>query len=311
MRELYAEFGKREAHGVSPTYERLSLAISHDDELLARLSTLPATKRQPNLLYAVIRFLGGPVDEPAAFHEFTLANWPAVEAELQTRTTQTNEAGRCAVLLPALAALPQPLALLEVGASAGLCLYPDRYSYRYSSSDTTLGEGAPLLECAATGLVPPAVRPEVVWRAGLDLNPLDITDPASVAWLEALIWPENVHRRERLRAAAAVAAADPPVLVRGDLVDDLPALAAQAPAGATLVVFHTSVLFYVTAARRRAFTEVVGGLPGYWLANETPDLLPHGELPSPPDDSLYNLLTLDGTPLAWSRPHGQTLTWFA
>jgi hypothetical protein len=320
MRDLYAEFAKREAHGVSPTYERLSLAISHDDELLARLATLPATKRQPNLLFGVIRFLGGPVDDPAAFHEFTLANWPAVEAELQSRTTQTNEAGRCAVVMPALAALPQPLALLEVGASAGLCLYPDRYSYRYTDpttrsesagSGSTLGEGAPVLECAATGLVPPAVRPEVVWRAGLDLNPLDVTDPASVAWLEALIWPENTHRRERLRAAAAVAAADPPLLVRGDLVDDLPALAAQAPADATLVVFHTSVLFYVAPQRRMAFTDVVRELSGYWLANETADLLPHGELPSPPDDSLHNLLTLDGIPLAWSRPHGQALTWFA
>ncbi len=39
-----------------------------------------------------------------------------------SKRTQTNEPGRCAVLLPLLAALPQPLALLEVGASAGLCL---------------------------------------------------------------------------------------------------------------------------------------------------------------------------------------------
>ncbi|MFF0425680.1 DUF2332 family protein [Streptomyces sp. NPDC004520] len=30
-----------------------------------------------------------------------------------------------------LASLPQPLALIEVGASVGLCLYPDRYRYRY------------------------------------------------------------------------------------------------------------------------------------------------------------------------------------
>src|SRR5205085_9354763 len=103
----------------------------------------------------------------------------------------------------------------------------------------------------------PIARPEIVWRAGLDLNPLDITDPAGVAWLEALIWPEHAHRRARLRAAAAVAAADPPLLVRGDAVDDLPALAAKAPAGATLVVFHTSVLYQLPAARREAFVAVV------------------------------------------------------
>jgi hypothetical protein len=207
-----------------------------------------------------------------------------------------------------LAALPQPLALLEVGASAGLCLYPDRYAYRYG--DHQLGSGEPVLECTATGMAPPAGLPDVVWRAGLDLNPLDVTDPADVAWLEALIWPEHAHRRTRLRAAAAVAAADPPLLVRGDLVDDLPALAAQAPSGATLVVFHTSVLYQVTEARRAAFAEVVRGLPGHWIANELPDVLPYGALPQPPNTALHNVLALDGRPLAWTRAHGQALSWF-
>jgi hypothetical protein len=304
----YAEFAAREAHGVSPAYERLSLAVSRDDEVLALLDTLPPAKRQPNLLFGVVRFLGGPVEEPAAFHDYTVANWPAIEAQMRTRATQTNEAGRCAVLLPVLAALPQPLALLEVGASAGLCLYPDRYAYRYN--DHTVGAGEPVLDCMATGMVLPAGVPEVVWRAGLDLNPLDVTDPADVAWLDALIWPEHTHRRARLRAAAAVAAAEPPLLVRGDLVDDLPALAAQAPADATLVVFHTSVLYQVPAPRRKAFAELVGGLPGHWIANEGPDVLRYDALPEPPGEALHNVLALDGTPLAWTRGHGQAIIRF-
>src|SRR6266498_4900199 len=119
-----------------------------------------------------------------------------------------------------------------------------------------VGSDGPVLECTATGMVPPTGLPAVVWRAGLDLNPLDVTDPADLAWLDALIWPEHTHRRARLHTAAAVAAAEPPLLVRGDLVDDLPALAAQAPAGATLVVFHTSVMYHVPAPRREAFTKV-------------------------------------------------------
>ncbi|MFE9654740.1 DUF2332 domain-containing protein [Micromonospora sp. NPDC006431] len=304
----YARFGAREAHGVSSAYERLALAVSQDGELLALLEALPPAKRQPNLLFAVVRLLGGPVEDPAAFHAYTLANWPAVEAELRTRSTQTNEAGRCAVLLPVLAALPQPLALLEVGASAGLCLYPDRYAYRYG--EHLLGGGEPVLDCAATGMAPPTRRPEVVWRAGLDLNPLDVTDPADVAWLDALIWPEHTHRRTRLRAATAVVAADPPLLVRGDLVDDLPALAAQAPAGATLVVFHTSVLYLVPEPRRAAFAEVVRALPGHWIANEAPDVLRYDALPAPPTEVHHNVLALDGRPLAWTRGHGEAITWF-
>jgi hypothetical protein len=307
--DTYAEFAAREAHGVSPAYERLSAAVAGDAELVALLGTLPPEKQQPNLLFGVVRFLGGPVQDPAAFRAWTLAHWPEIEPQLRARATQTNEAGRCAVLLPVLAALPQPLALLEVGAAAGLCLYPDRYAYRYG--DHRLGTGTPVLECAATGLTPPDALPEVVWRAGLDLNPLDVTDPADVAWLDALIWPEHEHRRARLREAAAVAAADPPLLVRGDLVDDLPALAAQAPPGATLVVLHTSVLYQVPAPRRDAFVELVTGLPGHWIANEAPEVLAHAALPKPPDGALYNVLSLDGRPLAWARSHGQALTWFS
>ncbi|SCG76686.1 DUF2332 domain-containing protein [Micromonospora humi] len=306
--DTYQAFADREARDVSPTYHRLSRAVARDPELLALLDTLPEAKRQPNLLFGVVRLRGGPVADPAAFRDHVLAHWPDIAAQMRVRATQTNEAGRCAVLLPVLAALPQPLALLEVGASAGLCLYPDRFGYRYG--DRRVGDGEPVLDCALAGTAPPDRRPEVVWRAGLDVHPLDVTDPADLAWLDALIWPEHTHRRDRLRAAAAVAAADPPLLVRGDLVDDLPALAARAPAGATLVVFHSSVLYQVPAARRAAFTALVRTLPGHWLANEDPAVLPHAAMPAPPDGGFHNVLALDGRPLAWTRGHGQAATWF-
>ena len=305
---LYADFAAREAEGTSPAYARLSRAVARDGEILDRLAALPPAKWQPNLLFGVVRLLGGPVGDAADFRDFTLGRWPEVAAQMLARATQTNEPGRCAVLLPVLAALPQPLALLEVGASAGLCLYPDRYAYRYG--DHSLGSGSPVLDCAATGLTPPSALPQVVWRAGLDLNPLDVTDPADVAWLDALIWPEHTHRRARLREAAAVVAADPPSLVRGDALDDLPALAARAPAGATLVVFHTSVLYQVPPERRAAFAERVRQLPGHWIANEAPDVLPYDDLPAAPGQALHNVLALDGRPLAWTRGHGQALAWF-
>ncbi|WP_412747342.1 DUF2332 domain-containing protein [Krasilnikovia sp. MM14-A1004] len=304
----YAEFAELEARGVSPAYERLSQAVARDEEILTLLDTLPEPKRQPNLLFGAVRLLGGPVLDPDAFHRFVLANWAAVAEQMRGRATQTNEAGRCAVLLPVLAALPQPLALLEVGASAGLNLYPDRYAYRYG--EHTVGSGAPVLECAATGMPLPSALPRVVWRAGLDLNPLDVTDPADLAWLDALIWPEHDHRRSRLRAAAAVLAAEPPLLRRGDLVDDLAALAAEAPADATLVVFHTAVLYQVPSARRAAFTEVVRALPGHWISVEAPEVLDFDVPGSWPRPGARHVLALDGKPLAWAGAHGQTMDWF-
>ncbi|GAA4913202.1 uncharacterized protein DUF2332 [Stackebrandtia albiflava] len=309
LAERYVRFGLDEARGVSPTYERLALAVAEDPGLLSLLATLPREKRQPNLLFGVVRLLGGPVDDTARFGEYVREHWTRVSTEIRNRITQTNEPGRCAVLLPVLASLPQPLALLEVGASAGLCLYPDRYGYRYG--ERLRGTGTPVLDCELTGVAVPDRLPEVVWRAGLELNPLDVTDPDDLAWLDALIWPEHAHRRERLRAAAAIAAAEPPLLVRGDLSRDLAALAAEAPSGATLVVFHTAVLHLVPPEGRAAFTETVRALPGHWIANEAPTVLPYGSLPEPPGPGHHNVLALDGAPLAWTRGHGQSAHWFA
>nr|WP_275311681.1 DUF2332 family protein [Streptomyces yunnanensis] len=52
---------------------------------------------------------------------WVVTHWDEVSSLMLVRLTQTNESARCATLLPVLATLPQPLALIEVGASAGLC----------------------------------------------------------------------------------------------------------------------------------------------------------------------------------------------
>lgn len=64
----YARLGARAA------YERLALTVSQDDELLALLEALPPARRQPNLLFGVVRLLGGPVEDPAGFRAYSLAN---------------------------------------------------------------------------------------------------------------------------------------------------------------------------------------------------------------------------------------------
>jgi hypothetical protein len=304
--EQYVDFGEREARGVSPIYERLSAAVATDERLLDLLATLPPAKQQPNLLFGVVRLLDGPLTFPA-FRDFVVEHWDAILPEIRRRVTQTNEVGRCAALMPVLASLPQPLALIDVGSSAGLSLYCDKYAYRYG--DTALGDSPVTLGCEAVGITLPTTRPEIAWRAGVDLNPLDVTDPDDVAWLEALIWPEQQHRRERLRAAIALARTDPPHLVRGGL-EAVPDLVARAPGGTTPVVCHTSVLYQVAPAERAAFVETVRRLPGHWISIESPQVIDFGELPVPPDDSALNVLALDGVPLAWVRAHGQAVYGF-
>jgi hypothetical protein len=298
----YRRFAEHAAEE-SPSYELLCRAVAGDRDLLARLDELPVAKRQPNLLLAAVRYLAGPVGEYAAFRDWLLVHWDEVAAIMLVRRTQTNEPNRCATLLPVLAALPQPLALLEVGASAGLCLYPDRYGYAYGRR---LIAGEPIFPCAVSGRPPlPAGKPQVAWRAGLDLHPIDVRDDDEVRWLEALVWPEQVDRLARLRAALAVVRPDPPQLVEGDLLRDLPALVAQAPPHATLVVFHSAVLAYLDDTGRAAFADAVSRLPAVWVSNEPPGVVPGSDLPA----GNRFVLARDGVPLALAGSHGQSLDW--
>lgn len=164
---------------------------------------MPPGKRQPNLLFAAVRHVAGVAPDWPAFLRVVLTRWSEIQAIMRSHSTQTNEPARCATLLPILARLPQPLALIEVGASAGLCLLPDRYAYRYG--DHTLrpdgvAADAPEFPCQAGPDTPlPHAAPRILWRAGLDLNPPDVADSAQMAWLETLVWPEQTDRAKRLR----------------------------------------------------------------------------------------------------------------
>ena len=314
LTEWYTSFGEVEARGQSAVYEEWALGVAGDPDIQALLLTMPLQKRQPNLIFATSRLLGAPVGPYAPFRNWLVENFAAVAAEAEHRMTQTNEARRCASLLPALALIDGPIALLEVGASAGLCLYPDRYAYSYDGGKV-LGDSSLVLESTTTGPVPiPSVLPEIVWRAGVDLHPLDVLDPDDMLWLETLVWPEQQERRERLRAAIEIAKTDPPHLVAGDAVAAVAALAAEAPDDATLVVVTSGVLVYLPAAQRAHFAEQVRALDARWISLEGRGALPEVEarLPKATEGGVPGrfVLALDEHPLAFTGPHGQSLDWF-
>jgi hypothetical protein len=303
----------------SPCFAEWTTRVAGDAEVLAWLDELPVPKRQPNLVLAAARWHGVAAPGPyGAFRAALLGDDGTIRSTILERATQTNEVGRLATLVPAFAALAgeRPVALLEVGASAGLCLYPDRYSYRWSTGDGVRLAGAgPELTCDVRGPAPlPSSPPEVAWRGGIDLHPLDVADEDQMGWLSTLVWPEHDDRRARLLRAIDVARRDPPYLLEGDLVEQLPSLVDDAGRHGPVVVFHSAVIAYLPEQRRARFhdlmTELVADGRCHWVSNEGPRVLPAVTATGPdPSDHRGFVLGIDGRAVAWTHGHGRWLRW--
>lgn len=315
---VYGDFGRVWAADTSELYQDWSLGIASDPELPARIAALPRRLRQPNLIYAAARWEGAPLEPFATLRPWLLEHWDDVVATASARSTQTNEPARCATLLPALDAIDGPIALLETGTAAGLCLLPDRYAYAYDapSGEQRLGDSDAVLQCRLDDAAVPRALPEVAWRRGIDLVPLDASDPDTVAWLATLVWPGRDHdaRVARLRAAAAIAAADPPEIVTGDILETVADAAADAPRDATLVVFHSAVLMYLSRGDRARFAAIMRDLGAQlgrrvvWISNETVGVLEGVDAQLPPglDSGGRFVQSVDGAPMALAGQHGAT-----
>lgn len=308
--EKYRAWAQVEAQGVSDLYFDWATGVAGDEHIVELIEELPAAKRQPNLVFGSARMASVPlVPYREARGEF-IARWDAIRGIVLTHATQTNEVRRCAVLLPELARIRGPIALLEVGASAGLCLYPDKYAYRFIT-ERGVDELAPadgssvVLETELRGRSAPTHLPEVVWRAGIDLNPLDVADPVSLEWLETLVWPEHDEHRRNQHAAASGVAAERPLLVAGDLNETFEEVAAQAPADATLVVFHSAVLVYLSPDARASFVDKVRASGAVWISNKGKSVLPEVTTQLPVEAGNGTVLAVNGAPVAIVGPHGQ------
>lgn len=318
VRERYARFAAEEASGRSEVYAAWARGVVADPEMQALLARIAEAHRQPPLVFAVTRMLGAPVADYAAWRVFVLGHADQIVAECAARRLQTNEPLRLGPLLPVLTEIDGPIALLEIGAAAGLCLYPDRYSYRVVDTagaervrlDPADGPSAVVLTSVVDGVLPPLRVPEVVWRAGIDLAPLDARDPRDRAWLRGLVWPGEQGREQRIAAALDIAASDPPLLWEGDAVEQLRALAAQAPADATLVVSTPGVLVYLPWPRRLELVEAIRSLDARWVTIDAPALL--RDLWQPPvsvDDWPGSVVAIDGQVRAAADPLGRHWEW--
>jgi hypothetical protein len=363
----FRAFAKTTERDGGTTYSAISQAVADDDDVLALLDDAPLMQRRPLLLLAAVHFLllsgaahpladyydtvrlvrGRPYehlpegDVAAVFTDFCRAHRRELKVLTATRSTQTNEVGRCSALLPALCHIAalydwrEPLSLLDLGTSAGLNLLFDDYAYTYRASageairEAGVAGGTVAIECTARDDLDhlPDLRPPIMTeRVGLDLAPVNPFSDDQARWLLACLWPDNLPRFERLRAAIANvrAAPDPPRLERGDLLTDLPRVVATMPGDGPLVVFHSWVAAYLDEEEQRSLARQVETLDQarrvHYLYCESPFETPG--LPTPPSpvrregpDVATALVHVPpgGGPavrLADTHPHGYWIRWW-
>jgi hypothetical protein len=274
----------------SPLYEELMRAAAEDIDrsgVVAQLfETVPTPAGSvPQLrLMAALHYLvlSGRAPALAAFYpsaggrEPVRAVWPVARATLLehldwlrarvTHTVQTNEPGRSAVLFPALLWLAhhhrRPIRLLEIGASAGLNLQVDRYCYVVG--EHRLGDpGSPLRFVEPWARPPPidlgaaAQALRIVQRAGCDLAPLDPSRPDDQLTLLSYIWPDELDRLERLRAALSVAVRDPVRIAAQRASEWLEQMLGPDDEGELTVVWHSVMRQYVEPEEWAAIERVL------------------------------------------------------
>lgn len=196
-------------------------------------------------------------DVAAALERHITPRRDELEATIATRALQTNEVGRCGLLLAAIAAAAPsvgPVALVDVGCSAGLNLRLDQYGYRYEPGGQLGPDSAVRIETLLRGqIAAPTSLPTVSARIGIDRFPVESTDDAGLRWLRACIWPDQADRSIRFEAAVEIARRVPAELRTGDAVDALASAVDDAAERGHPIVMHSWVLSYLPAARRTAF----------------------------------------------------------
>ncbi len=303
----------------SALYSDWARGFAADDELCDMLAELLPAQRQPALVLASVRFAGIPERPFAEVRDQIVGDWPRIVSIVTTHATQTNDPRRSSLVLAGLQHVFGPIALIEVGCSAGFGLVLDRYSYRWMAAGRTLsvdpveGPSTVVLDCAVSGWgANPPRLPQVVWREGIDLNPLDVRVDDDVAWLEALVWPEQADRLALVHAASDIVRANPPVVVQGDGLEEIRGAverARQAAPGATVVVSSPAVLVYLSPERRREFVDLMHELDVRWISVDGTTVHP-GLAERAAESGLTGdfVLTVDGKPVAAVDPLGRSMT---
>ncbi|MGA9226016.1 MAG: DUF2332 domain-containing protein [Mesobacillus sp.] len=265
----FRSFAIEECRNSSPLYEFLAMKIAEDEEILELASKGRGGQPIPNLLFGAVHYLllkgnehelrefyPSLVKKPRKseeslnyFRDFCVQKSKEINEILTNKIVQTNEVSRCSYLYPAFSYIyrmtKKPLALIEIGTSAGLQLLVEKYKYSYGTernygfknSDVHIsaeirGDYTPLNQLSNFN---------VASRIGIDLHINDVSDEEDYLWLKSLIWPEHQERRELFEKAACYVRNNTLKLIEGDGVELLESISKYIPDDQIICVFHTHV----------------------------------------------------------------------
>jgi len=293
LASLWNWFGEHEFRGYSRIYERIARAVSANREVLELFATAPPATHLPPAPLAAVRFLlldgldhplgdvyagRSDADPGPLFLDLCRSQRAGLLDVLATRRIQTNDCGRSAIIAPALtwvaSQVSGPYCLVGVGASAGINLLCDRYLLDYGGHGATGPDDSGVhVHCDVVGGHPPIAEqlPPLIERIGIDLSPIDLSDPADAQWLLACVWPDT-GRAERVAASIRLAQQDPPQLITGRANDVLPHVLGELPTGATAIVVTTWAFGYFSVSERAEFVDVLHSAsarrPIAWISAE-------------------------------------------
>lgn len=286
LSDRFRAFAESECKDSSPLYYTLSHSIAQDDAILEIAGQSAPSQPVPNLFFAAVHYLlssaishplrsfyptytatpAPPSDSYPAFQDFIHSHRPEIISLLKSRLVQTNEVRRCAYLFPALSFAAshfetRPLALIEIGTSAGLNLLWDRYRYSYGDSMVYGDASSPVLVTSSFRGHAPAILsaplPTISHRVGLDLNIIDTSDPDQVDWLRALVWPEHHERRSLMDASLRRRSEMNLDLRVGDGFSMFVDLAEEISQDSVLCVYHTHVANQISKESKETFLKSI------------------------------------------------------
>jgi hypothetical protein len=260
--------------------------------------------------------------------------WPLAEATLRAKADwakafiqsppQTNEVGRSVGLWPGLCAAAQaydgPIDILELGASGGLNLVMDHFTYQNEvwSWPNELAQGRVNLSTEWSGTAPFMPPKSLIrHRAACDQNPLNANDPEHCLRLKAYVWPEQFERLARLDAALKLVREKGLVPDQADASNWLAEKLVERKENALTVVYHSVFLQYPPQPIREAIEETMQKhgvaatlkTPLAWLRFEPPNLLGYSDSEASHVVELLEWPSNRRRLLASIDPHGRSVRW--